>query len=67
VAARYNNSSRDRHASSQGLRYVLRRLSLRLLSAGRIVCDNVEPIPARDEATEHCARVSFKYCCPLQP
>jgi len=33
----------------------------------RIVCENVESIPARDEATEHSARVSFKYCCPLQP
>jgi len=32
-----------------------------------IVDENVESIPARDEATEHSARVSFKHCCPLQP
>jgi len=34
VAAPSNNSSRNWHASSQGLRYVLRRLSLQHLSAG---------------------------------
>jgi hypothetical protein len=69
VAATYNNSSRRRHASSQGLRYVLARLSLRHVSADtsmREGCENVEPFVSRDEATEHSARVVFQHCCPLQ-
>jgi UrcA family protein len=70
VAARYNNSSRRPHASSQGLRYVLARLSVRHVSADtslRIVCENVEPIVWRDEATEHSSRVVFQHSYPLQP